>query len=70
MSNLSIVTYNCHGLNDLSKRQKLYLWFDSQKFYVILLQETFCTKTSESHFKAGWKENSFLYLLILFISVV
>ena len=59
MSNISTVTYNCHGLNDLSKRQKLFSWSDSQEFDVILLQETFCTKTSDPHFKAGWKGNSF-----------
>ena len=60
MSNLSIVTYNCHGLNDQSKRHKLYSWFDSQKIDVILLQETFCTKAFEPLFKAGWKGNSFI----------
>ena len=60
MSNLSIVTYNCRGLNDQIKRHKLYSWFDSQKFDVVLLQETFCTKAFEPLFKVGWKGNSFI----------
>ena len=55
MSELSIVSYNCRGLNDISKRQKLFSWFECEKFDVILLQETFCTQQSEKMFKSGWK---------------
>ena len=60
MSNLSIVTYNCRGLNETVKRQKLFAWFECEKFDVILLQETFCTKQFEKIFKSGWKGFSLL----------
>ena len=60
MSNLSIVTYNCRGLNDIIKRQKLFSWFECEKFDVILLQETFCTQQFEKIFKLGWEGFSLL----------
>ena len=48
MSDSSIVTFNCRGLNETTKRQKLFAWFESE----IFLQETFCT--FEHILKSGW----------------
>ena len=60
MSKLSLVTYNCRGLNETSKRQKLFSWFEHEIYDIVFLQETFCTKNFESIFRSSWKGQSII----------
>ena len=62
-SKRTLISYNCHGLNDCNKRQKLFSWLEFEKFDIICLQETFCRKNYESLFKASWKGNVMLSLM-------
>ena len=54
MINLNVITYNCRGLNNHSKRRNLFFWLKKQKFDIILLQETYCTAKLEPFFKSDW----------------
>ena len=55
MDNISVLSYNCRGLNDTDKRTKLFLWINDQDYDIIFLQETFLTNQSEAHVKNSWK---------------
>ena len=52
---IKILSYNCRGLNNYTKRQKLFSWFQNQKLDIIMLQETFCTNKLEPYLRASWK---------------
>ena len=59
MSQLKMVTFNCRGLNNHTKRQKLFLWLEDHSYDIIFLQETFCTTKLEPYLKASWKGITF-----------
>ena len=59
MDNLSIFSYNYHGLNDKNKRTKLFLWINDQNYDIVLLQETFLINETEAYVKSSWKGISF-----------
>ena len=52
---IKILSYNCRGLNDYTKRCKLFSWFQNQNLDIIMLQETFCTAKLEPYLKVNWK---------------
>ena len=58
MDKLTLLTYNCRGLNDAEKRKKLYLWLNDQNCDIICLQETFCTVKNEKFIKSNWNGKS------------
>ena len=62
-NNLQVISYNCRGLNDNNKRQKLFSWLENEKYNIICLQETFCTKTFEPYLKSSWKGSVLLSLI-------
>ena len=58
MTQLKLMSYNCCGLNDHNKRQKLFIWLESQNCDIVLLQETYCTTKLEPYLKASWSGDS------------
>ncbi len=53
-SDLKVLSLNVRGLNNKSKRLRIYNWINSYNYDVCFLQETFCTKSFEAEFKKGW----------------
>jgi exonuclease III len=51
---LSCITINVRGLNDISKRKSLFYWLQDKKVDIILLQETYVTKDTLSMFDRDW----------------
>ena len=54
MANLKIVTLNCHGLRNKSKRRSLFKLFKEKKFDIICLQETYITDAVSDLWKLEW----------------
>ena len=54
IENMKICTLNTRGLNNDSKRLAIFQWIKDNRFDIIGLQETYCTKDFENHFKKYW----------------
>ena len=46
-SNLKIATLNVRGISNQQKREVIFHWLYEQKYEIICLQETYCTKGNE-----------------------
>ncbi len=57
-SEISIVSLNVRGINDVNKRNSVYTWLKENKYDVCLLQETFCTNVTRSKYDKTWKGES------------
>ena len=55
MDNLKVACINARGLNDETKRERLYTWLKEKKIGIALVQETFCVKEFIKVFDKGWK---------------
>ena len=53
MENLQIVSLNIRGLQNQNKRNRIFQYFKTKTYDVILLQETYNTLEDEY----GWKRN-------------
>ena len=59
MENLQIASLNVRGLQNKNKRNRIFQYFKSQKYDVILLQETYSTAQDESEGKKKWQGTAF-----------
>ena len=48
MENLQIVSLNVRGLQNKNKRNRIFQYFKTKKFDIILLQETYSTPQDEN----------------------
>ena len=48
MENLQIASLNVRGLQNKSKRNRIFQYFKSKKYGIILLQETYITPQDDS----------------------
>ena len=53
-NDMKILTYNVRGLNNRVKRNNIFKWIKDNKWDIIFLQETFCTKKLESILCKDW----------------
>lgn len=51
---LSIITFNCNGLTDVDKLQKIFSIFEEKRYGIILLQETFFSDAFVEQIKYKW----------------
>ena len=55
-----IASVNVNGLNNKSKRQNIFRWFEKQRFDIILIQETHCSNADiENSWIKDWSGESF-----------
>ena len=59
MENLQIVSLNARGLQNKNKRNRIFQYFQTKKFDVILLQETYSTPENEKEWKKEWEGPAF-----------
>ena len=59
MSNLTIITYNVHGLNDPIKRKKIYSQLKTLHCSIALLQETHLPEREYKKLKREWVGQAF-----------
>lgn len=57
--NINVSSLNVRGLNNVAKRNTIYTWIKENKFDIILLQETYFTKTNIAQCNKEWKGDSF-----------
>ena len=58
MAEFNIITYNCNGLGEKKKRQKVFTFVrDKLKSGLVFLQETHSTEKSEKEWKSQWGGN-------------
>ena len=50
----AISTYNCRGLRDVSKRQKIFKWLKEKQLEIVFLQETHSTTGDEAKWQREW----------------
>ena len=58
MEKLQIASLNVRGLQN-KKRNRIFLYFKTKKFDVILLQETYSTPEDENEWKTEWEGPTF-----------
>ena len=51
MENLQIVSFNVRGLQNKNKRNRIFPYFKTKKYDVILLKETYSTQQHEHQWK-------------------
>ena len=56
---LRFVSLNVRGLNNNNKCYSVYNWLKNGKYDVCLIQETFCTPSSNGQFQKGWPGDMF-----------
>ena len=59
MENLQIVSLNVRGLQNKNKRIRIFQYFKTKKYDVILLQETHSTQRDENKWKKEWEGPAF-----------
>ena len=59
MENLQIASLNVRGLQNKNKRNKIFQYFKTKNFDVILLQETYSTPEDENEWKKKWDGPAF-----------
>ena len=59
MENLQIVSFNVRGLQNKNKRNRIFPYFKTKKYDVILLKETFSTQQHEHQWKKEWEGSAF-----------
>ena len=59
MENLQIVSLNVRSLQNKNKRNRIFQYFKTKKFDVILLQETYRTLEDENEWKKEWEGPAF-----------
>ena len=54
---IKCLSYNVRGLQNYTKRKKLYIWLDENDIDVAFLQETHCTEKKRKIYflKLGWE---------------
>ena len=62
MENLQIVLLNVRGLQNRNKRNRIFQYFKTKIFDIILLQETYSTLQDENEWKKEWKALPFFLL--------
>ena len=60
MENLQIASLNIRGLQNKNKRNRIFQYFKSKKYDMILLQKTYATPQDENIWKKEWKGPAFL----------
>ena len=58
MENLNVVSLNVRGLQNTSKRNRIFQYFQIKK-YAILLQETYSTPEDKNKWKKEWEGHAF-----------
>ena len=56
---LKILTINVNGLNNLSKRNKIFNFLKTNKIDITLMEETHSTRNAEKQWQKGWDGMSF-----------
>ena len=59
MENLQIACLNVRGLQNKNKRNRIFQYFKSKKYDIILLQETYSTPQDENIWKKKWEGPAF-----------
>ena len=59
MVDLSVVSLNLRGLQNKSKRNRIFQYFKIKKYDVIPLQETYSTPEDENKWKKEWERPTF-----------
>ena len=59
MENLQIASLNVRGLQNKNKRNRIFQYFKSKKYDIILLQETYSTPQDENIWKKEWEGPTF-----------
>ena len=57
--NFKIISLNVRGLNNSTKRRKIFKWLHRQTAYCYLLQKTFSTEQSINTWRSEWGRNIF-----------
>jgi hypothetical protein len=57
---ISIDSFNCHGLADNKKTLSVFTWLKEKKCYICYLQETHSTLLDEVVWKKDWGQNILL----------
>ena len=55
MEGLKILTFNCQGLQKVSKRAKVFHWLKQLNMDIILLQEAHCSPGTKGSWLEEWK---------------
>ena len=73
MAEFNVITYNCNGLGDKKKRQKVFTFVrEKLKSGFVFLQETHSTEKFEKEWMSQWGGNIYLILqdvLLLFLKI-
>ena len=59
MENLQIASLNLRGLQNKNKRNRIFQYFKSKKYDIILLQQTYNTPQDENIWKKEWEGPAF-----------
>ena len=59
MENLQIASLNIRGLQNKNKRNRIFQYFKSKKYDIILLQQTYSTPQDENIWKKEWEAPAF-----------
>lgn len=59
LNTLKIISFNCFGLRNPTKRGKVYEWLKSNKTDIAFLQETHCTDNVKHIYDRDWEGISF-----------
>ena len=51
---LKVLSLNVRGLNNNNKRHSVFNWIKCSQYDVCLLQETFCTRSTDGQYQNGW----------------
>lgn len=63
MASFNVITYNCNGLGNKSKRQKVFTFLkDKIKNGFVFLQETHSVKSLEKDWKSQWGGDIFFHM--------
>ena len=54
-SKIHLMSLNVRGLNNDLKRKKIFLWMERQQADIVLMQETYCTKSNVDKIEKDWK---------------
>ncbi len=56
---MNITTINVRGLNNQTKKDTIFHWLEANRYDIVLLQETFCTKENEQTIFGSWEGKCF-----------